>query len=70
MAKSSTKEAFRNRKVIQYLLCMQVQSHLKTFLNVVRKKVVFWHIIRTFSEFWRRLKMLLEFLAHILKTVD
>ena len=69
MAKSSTKEAFRDRKVIQYLLWMQVQSHLKTFLNVVRKKVFFWHIIHIFSQFWRRLKMLLEFLGHILKTV-
>lgn len=42
----------------------------KTNLNIttgINKKENLKHIVHNFSQLWRGLKMLLEFLAHILK---
>ena len=40
----------------------------KTLLNVLRKKLTFGKLF-TFRQPWRRLKMLLELLTHILESV-
>ena len=65
MAKNSIKEALRNSKVIQCVMHASSKPVKKLLLNVVIMKTVFWYIIHTLSHLFRRLKVLLEFLANI-----
>ena len=62
----TTTKSFRNSEVIGYLVWVHTTTKLikKIFLQILREKTFFWHIV-IFSHLWRKLKILLDFLANI-----